>query len=169
VMPGLGGEELSAAHAADSASAVAAIGPHFVRLRSCVAVPGTPLHGLWEEGRWRPLGELETVDELRAFLAGLEGVTTRLESDHVLNLLMELRGDLPRELPALLGLLDSFRARPPREQQRYALARRAGWCMSLSHFDHLGLEAEAERALGELEAQGRDLDQVLISLRGRTL
>jgi hypothetical protein len=169
VMPGLGGEEHSLAHADDTASAIAAIGPQFVRLRSTVAVPGTPLHGLWDQGRWTPLGELATLAELRRLLLRLEGVHTRLESDHVLNLLMELRGDLPRELPALLGLLDAFLARPLRQQQRYALARRAGWCMSLVHYEHLGLEAQAEAALTELEVAGRDLDAVLIQLRGRSL
>jgi hypothetical protein len=169
VMPGLGGEELSAAHADDTASAIAAIGPHFVRLRTAVAIPGTPLAELRERGAWRPLGELATLRELRRFLAGLEGLNTRLESDHVLNLLMELKGDLPRELPRLLAVLDGFLARPLREQQRYALARRAGWCMSLTHYEHLGLEAEAERALVELEEQGRELDAVLAALRGRTM
>ena len=169
IMPGLGGAEHSDAHADDSASAVAAIGPHFVRLRTTVAMPGTPLHALQEQGAWQPISELATMAELRRFLAGLAGLHTRLESDHVLNLLMELRGDLPRELPELLGVIDRFLAQPLRQQQRYALARRAGWCMSLVHYEHLGLEEQAEQALAELEAQGRDVDGVLTMLRGRTI
>ena len=168
-MPGLGGSELSDAHADDTASAIAAIGPDFVRLRTCVTIPGTPLHTLREAGRWRPLGELATLVELRRLLAGLAGVHTRLESDHVLNLLMELRGDLPRELPELLGTLDGFLGLPLRQQQRYAVARRAGWCLSLAHFEHLGLEAQAEDALRQLEADGRELDEALALLRGRTM
>ncbi len=169
VMPGLGGVEHSLAHAEDTASAIAVIGPAFVRLRTAAVIPGTPLAELRHQGAWRPLGELAVLAELRRFLAGLTGVRTRLESDHVLNLLMELRGDLPRELPALLAGLDAFLARPLREQQRYALARRAGWCMSPSHFEHLGLEEEAERALAALEERGGDLDELLASLRGRTM
>ena len=169
VMPGLGGVEHSDAHADDTASAIAAIGPDFVRLRTTVAMPGTALHGLAEQGRWSPLGELATLGELRRFIAGLEGVSTRFESDHVLNLLMELRGDLPREHAKLLDVVDAFLARPLREQQRYALARRAGWCMSMTHYEHLGLAEQAEDALGELETQGQDIDDVLASLRGRTL
>jgi hypothetical protein len=168
-MPGLGGVEHSDAHAADTASAIAAIGPHFVRLRTTAPIPGTPLFALAEQGRWSPLGELATLRELRCFLVGLAGVHTRLESDHVLNLLMELRGDLPRELPAVLATLDGFLALPLRQQQRYAVARRAGWCMSLVHFEHLDLEAQAEAALGQLEADGRDLDEALATLRGRTM
>jgi hypothetical protein len=168
-MPGLGGVELSDAHADDTASAIAAIDPDFVRLRTTVAIPGTPLAALQEQGRWTPLGELATLRELRRFLAGLAGVHTRLESDHVLNLLMELRGDLPRELPALLATTDAFLALPLRQQQRYAVARRAGWCMSLVHFEHLDLEDQAERALAQIEADGRDLDDALALLRGRSM
>ncbi len=169
VMPGLGGVELSRAHAEDTATAIAAIGPHFVRLRTTVAMPGTPLHTLQEQGCWRPLSDLATLGELRRFLAGLAGVHTRLESDHVLNLLMELRGDLPRELSDLLALIDGFLAWPLRRQQRYAIARRAGWCMSLTHYEHLGLEGQAEEALLDLETQGRDMEDVLAQLRARTM
>ncbi|MBN2362388.1 MAG: radical SAM protein, partial [Deltaproteobacteria bacterium] len=43
VMPGLGGSRLSAAHADDTASALVAIQPDFVRLRTTSAVPGTEL------------------------------------------------------------------------------------------------------------------------------
>ncbi len=169
VMPGLGGAEHSSAHADDTASALRDIEPHFVRLRTTVALPGTPLHSLGEQGRWTPLGENETLVELRRFLAGLGDLHTRLESDHVLNLLMELRGDLPRELPGLLATIDGFLARPLRQQQRYALARRLGWTMSLRHFDKLDLEQEAEEALCSLEEQGRDIGEVLALLRGRTM
>lgn len=169
VMPGLGGVELSDAHADDTASAVVAIAPDFVRLRTTVAIPGTPLHALQEQGRWKPPSEDGMVRELRRFLAGLEGVSTRLESDHVLNLLMELRGDLPAELLELLALLDDFLAWPPRRRQRYALARRLGWVMTLKHFELPDLEGEAEQALQQIEAQGRDLDEALALLRGRTM
>ena len=169
VMPGLGGVEHSDAHADDTAAAIAAIDPHFVRLRTTVGLPGTPLYTLLEQGRWQPLAELATLRELRRFLAGLEGVHTRLESDHVLNLLMELRGDLPRELPALLAVLDSFLAWPLRRQQRYAMARRLGWTMSMKHYEALDIEDRAEEVLQQLDTQERDIDDVLMQLRGRTL
>ncbi len=57
VMPGLGGREFSREHADETASAVAAIEPDFVRLRSTAVVPGTPLAELEAEGRFTALGE----------------------------------------------------------------------------------------------------------------
>ncbi len=168
-MPGLGGVEFSDAHADDTASAVAAIGPHFVRLRSTVAMPGTELHALQQEGSWGPLSEEASVAEIRRFLAGLEGVETRLESDHVLNLLMELRGDLPQDLAVLIDTCDDFLGRPERWRQRFVLARRLGWSVSMRHYQLLEAEGDAEQALQQLEAQSKDLESVFRQLKMRTI
>ena len=70
---------------------------------------------------------------------------------------------------SLLALLDDFLAWPPRRRQRFALARRLGWVMSLRHFALAGVEDEAEQALRQLEAQGREPDEALAMLRGRTM
>jgi radical SAM superfamily enzyme YgiQ (UPF0313 family) len=126
VMPGLGGRALSDAHADDTASAVAAVAPHFVRLRSIAVIPGTPLQHLVDEGRFEPLSDLEMLAELRRLLAGLEGTTTRLESDHVLNLLPELRGDLPEDHARLLNLLEAALALPLERQRALVLFRCSG-------------------------------------------
>ncbi len=167
VMPGLGGVALSERHADDTASVLCAIGPHFVRLRTTAVLPGSPLAELQAEGRYEQPGELEMLRELRRMLAGMTGLETRLESDHSLNLLMELRGELPRDLPALLELLDGFLARPLREQQRFVLARRLGWVMNLESYEDAGLDEAAEEALAELEARGGDLEEAAAALRCR--
>ena len=132
VMPGLGGRALSEAHADDTASAVAAIAPDFVRLRSTAVIPGTPLAALQAEGRFEPLTDLEMLPELHRFLVGLKGVTTRLESDHVLNLLPELRGDLPADHERLKLLLLAALALPQDRQRALVLFRRTGHPISIS-------------------------------------
>jgi radical SAM superfamily enzyme len=125
-MPGLGGVALSGIHAADSASALRDIGPHFIRLRTTAVIRGTPLALLRDEGRFVELDEVGKVREIRAFLAALGDLECRIESDHVLNLLMELRGDLPQELPALLAVCDGFLSRSGKEQYAMIQARRRG-------------------------------------------
>jgi radical SAM superfamily enzyme len=125
-MPGLGGVALSGIHAADSASALRDIGPHFIRLRTTAVIRGTPLALLRDEGRFVELDEVGKVREIRAFLAALGDLECRIESDHVLNLLMELRGDLPQELPALLAVCDGFLSRSEKEQYAMIQARRRG-------------------------------------------
>jgi hypothetical protein len=169
VMPGLGGRALSGPHADDTASAIAAVQPDFVRLRTTAVHAATPLAELEAKGEFVSLTDVEGVQEIRRFLAGLAGVTTRLESDHVLNLLMELRGDLPADLPRLLALCDQFLALPEVDQLRFMLARRLGWIGRLGQLHEPQVRAEVDRVVRQLEAQGVDPAAVLAELRASTL
>jgi hypothetical protein len=169
VMPGLGGRALSAQHADDTASALAAIQPDFVRLRTTAVHADTPLAELVARGELVPLGEVECVREIRRLLAGLAGVTTRLESDHILNMLMELRGDLPAELERLLTICDDFLGLPDEDRVRFMLARRLGWIARLRQLDEPMVRAEVDRLLGTLAGRGLDAEAVLAELRAATL
>jgi len=167
VMPGLGGRALSSRHAEDTASAIAAIGPDFVRLRTTAVSPGTELSEMARRGDWSPLSEIELVAEIRAFLSGLRGVRTRLESDHMLNLLMELCGDLPDEHEKLLGICDRFFALPRREQANFVLARRLGWAERLADMERPAVRKELDRVAAQLAAEGLDIMAAADELRGR--
>jgi len=169
VMPGLGGRALSAENADDTASAVAAIQPDHVRLRTTAVHPATPLAELQARGDFAPLSDVECVQEIRRFLTGLAAVTTRLESDHVLNLLMELRGDLPKDLDRLLAVCDRFLGLPAPDQLRFALARRLGWIGQLGEADAPVVRAAIDDVMRRLEAEGLDAEGLLAELRARTL
>ena len=67
VMPGLGGKELSDAHADDSATALQAIQPDFIRLRTTAVMPGSGLATLVTQGTMTPLSEVEMVAEIGGF------------------------------------------------------------------------------------------------------
>ena len=165
VMPGLGGQALTEVHADDTASAIAVVEPNFVRLRSTAVIPGTPLADMQGAGTWRPLSEPETVAEIRRMLAGLEGVTTRLESDHVLNLLMELRGDLPGARAPLLEICDHFLGLDAEQQGRAVLAFRVGLIRSLAELDAPNMQCELDRLATRLQAEGRSPAELADTIR----
>ena len=167
VMPGLGGREHTDAHADDTAAVLQAAGPDFIRLRTTAVIPGTPLAELEAKGEFQPLTEVELVAEIRRFLEGLRGLETRLESDHMLNLLMELRGDLPRELDRLIGTCDAFLELPEREQKLFVIARRVGWSGSLDAFDLDTMGPELEGILDQLETRGIDFETFSTQWRTR--
>ena len=169
VMPGLGGRALSASHADDTASAVAAIRPDFVRLRTTAAPPGTPLAEMQARGEHVPLSEVEGVREIRRLLAGLAGVGARLESDHVLNLLMELRGDLSTDRDRLVGLCDRLLDLPAPAQLRFVLARRLGWISHLAQLDEPGVCEAVDQVILDIQARGIDPEAVFAELRAGTL
>ncbi len=167
VMPGLGGEEHSDAHADDSASALVAIKPDFIRLRTTAVIPGTTLEELQNTGRFVPLSDVALVEEIRRFLSGLRGLQTRLESDHMLNLLMELRGDLPRDLDRLIGICDSFLGLPELLKNKYVLARRMGWMGDVGELGQVASDPRIAQVLSELEEQQVAPEEFFRKLRTR--
>jgi len=126
VMPGLGGRQYSARHARDSAAVLRQIDPHFIRLRSFFVEPRSPMVELIQRGDISLLPEPEVVREIRELVSGLYGLHGRLASDHEMNLLMEVEGDLSRGPEPILSVIDRFLALPPRDQDAFVAARRSG-------------------------------------------
>jgi len=169
VMPGVGGKELTDEHADATARTLARIEPHFTRLRTTAAIPGTPLFDMQEQGEWEPLNDTETVGEIRRMLAGLEGVRTRLESDHISNLLMHLRGDLPDEHGALLAHCDAYLGLPEEDRLLFILGRRTGRLARVEQLDRAGVREELQGLLAQLREAGHDFDVVTAELRRQIL
>ena len=125
-MPGLGGRELSAEHTVESAKVLAAVNPTFIRIRSTVPVPGTPLYRMMTEGRWTPLTEEEKVREIRACLEQLDGITSTVQSDHIMNLLEDVAGKLPGDKQRMLEPIDRFLSMEPSDRESFIVGRRMG-------------------------------------------
>lgn len=123
-MPGLGGAALSREHALESADALNRINPDFIRLRS-LALPGSaPLTEEYRHGAFDKMGEIDTVRELLLFLESLQGITSAVRSDHVLNLFSEVNGSLPADLERMTSPLKEFLSLEPRDQMIFCIGRR---------------------------------------------
>ncbi len=146
VMPGLGGRALSEEHAVESARVLREIDPHFIRLRSLAISSGTPLAALRDRGEFEQLDDVEVARELHRFLSGLTGMTGAVRSDHILNLLEEVEGQLPGDLPRMLAAVDRFLALDGPDQETFLVARRLGLVRALSDLDRPELRARAEAA-----------------------
>jgi len=133
-MPGLGGQKLSAENALESARVLNAVNPTFIRLRSTVPVPGTPLYPMMQEGWWTPLTEEEKVREIRDWLVRLNGITSTVQSDHMMNLLEDMAGRLPDDKPRMLDLIDRFSNMPPDDREAFIVGRRIGRYRYLSDY-----------------------------------
>jgi hypothetical protein len=157
VMPGLGGREMSAGHALDTARALSVINPHFIRLRTLRVPDHIPLAAEVEAGRFTPLGDEETLAEIRLFLANLTGITSILTSDHIMNLIETLAGRLPQDQPRLLQVIGDYFARPAEERLLYRVGRRAGVFRGPEDLASPG-RARAEALLAEMRraAPGRE-------------
>jgi len=169
VMPGLGGRRLSQQHAEDTASALAAIEPDFIRLRTATILPGTELDGMQQRGEFEPLGEVDTVREIRRMLVALGTTRARIESDHMMNLLMELRGDLPGDRQRLIEVCDRFLDLPPRMQIGFVLGRRVGMVRRLAQIEQPEVRDQLDQLLSRAEAEAGVDDDLFGELRGRII
>lgn len=160
VMPGLGGRELSERHARDSASALSAINPDFIRLRTLAIPEGIPLYDAWQSGRFELCSSVEIARELLIFLQNLESVTGELVSDHALNLFEDLSGSLPGDLPRLVAMVQAFLDLPEQRRCLYLIGRRGGLLRGLRDLDDPAKEAAAAALCDELGATPDNVEDI---------
>ncbi|MDD2464663.1 MAG: radical SAM protein [Desulfobulbus sp.] len=166
-MPGLGGRELSEEHARESAAVFNRINPDFIRIRT-LALP-EQLELAKEEacGRFVKLGDRETAQELRLFLQSLSGITSRIKSDHILNLFEEIDGRFPDDQARMLAVIDRFLNLDPEEQALYQIGRRSGVFRQLSDLEHPSRRNQALQYCKQWMVTPENVDQICAQLMQR--
>ncbi|BBO72312.1 radical SAM protein [Desulfosarcina alkanivorans] len=135
VMPGLGGRDLSRDHALETADALNRINPDFIRLRTLAIPGGIPLAEEHRAGRFEKLNDLEMVREIRLFISSLDGITSMIVSDHILNLFEEIRGRFPDARAGMLAVLDRFLSLSDQDQCCFQVGRRLGIFTRMADMD----------------------------------
>jgi len=155
VMPGLGGKKWSEKHALESARALSAIGPEFIRLRSLGVRRNTPLHEQMGSAEFQILDEDEMVGEIGLLIENLE-CHSYVASDQMSNLLWEVEGQLPDDKQIMLQTISRYLSKPPMERLKFCLERRRRSFYSI----YGGLPAEVQelldRANQAIEAESPD-------------
>jgi len=144
VMPGMGGTELSLEHAIETARVINAVNPHFVRFRSLYVRRSGELIEMVREGKFTPPGEDDMVLEIRTMIERLEGIESTIVSDHILNLLEEVEGTLPRDKQQMLDVIDRYLSLPEEDRLMFQLGRRSG---ALRNLDDLNEPRTRSRLL----------------------
>jgi len=153
IIPGIGGRDLSEENAVESARVVNAVDPTFVRLRSLYVRRGSPLAEMVAEGKFVPPDEDDMVKEIRTFVENLNGVSTTLVSDHILNLLEEVHGTLPGDKQPMLDVIDRYLDLSDDERHLFQLARRGAGIRSLDELDNLEVRSQLEAAKAQIERE----------------
>jgi len=165
IMPGLGGSDLSDEHARESARVLNEINPHFIRLRSLRIPSRVPLFKDLQSGRFVPLSDDGMVAEIRLFISLLDGISSRVVSDHIMNLLEEVEGKLPEDKEKMLAVMDRYLALPPEERLLFRLGRRGGALRSLDDLSDPTIRQKLRSAMKglALETDG-DLEKLITEL-----
>jgi radical SAM superfamily enzyme YgiQ (UPF0313 family) len=108
---GIGGPELSAAHAKATGRVVSAMDPDYFSMLTLMLIPGTDLHRQWEAGAFQLMEPGAMLVELRQVIAHLDGLSQCVfRTNHASNY-VPLKGTLPQDKERLLATLDDALAR----------------------------------------------------------
>ena len=98
---GIGGKERWREHALESARVLSAFSPDFIRLRTFVPVPGTPLYDEYKQGSFQLLSPHEALQEIGLLISNLNCEGSHVLSDHVSNY-WNISGRLPEDRDIML-------------------------------------------------------------------
>lgn len=166
-MPGLGGRSLSRENALETADALSQINPDFIRLRTLALPDSAPIAKQYSEGKFDKMGEVETARELLLMLESLEGVTSTVRSDHVLNLFQEVDGELPEDKESMMHPVRAFLDLPPEEQMLFSIGRRTNRFSKFSDLRNPELRQHAQAMRHELGAALENMDEIVNQITRR--
>lgn len=126
VMPGLGGQKWWREHAIETAKVLNQINPHFIRLRSLRVPKRVPLYEKVKDGSFVMQTDDMLAEELKLFIENLEGITSTVTSDHIMNLLEEVSGKLPEDKEKMLEVIRRYQELPDKDRLIYRVGRRGG-------------------------------------------
>ena len=104
IILGMGGKERTEAHALETARALNAINPHFIRLRTFLPKVNTLLLHQIGKGQFQILTAHEVLTETRQIIEHLD-VTSMIYSDHYTNY-VNVHGRMPKEKERMLQVID---------------------------------------------------------------
>ena len=167
IMPGLGGRKYSEVHALETADVLNQIDPEFIRLRTLAIPPGMELYEDMESGRFEKCTDLMMAKETLLLIESLDGITSVVKSDHILNLFENVEGKLPEDKKRMLEIIRTFLEMKPERQSLYQLGRRLGFFANLGDMESPRRLAKAEKTSKQLGITPENVDEVIDELMRR--
>lgn len=161
VLTGIGGEAFFREHARETADALNRINPDFIRFRTLRILDGTELFPGSEEHRWQRPTDLVQAREILLLIEQLQGISSRIKSDHMFNLLQEIDGSLPADRQRLMDILQAFIDLEPQQRAWFQVGRRSGHFQRLSDLQNPGRRAEVEGICRQYGITPENVDEKL--------
>lgn len=160
-MPGLGGEELWEDNARETADVMNQVNPDFIRLRSLAVPDHVPMAADLAAGTFRrPTDEL-MAREILLFVESLEGITSVVKSDHILNLFQDLEGRLPEDKERMASIPRAFLEMDQERRLIYQVGRRWGIFEGVADMWNPQRLSYAERLVQRLGATPENVDAIV--------
>lgn len=166
IILGLGGKELSKPHALETAKVLNEISPDYIRVLTIGVKPGSGLDRQMAKGEFTLPSETQIIAEQRLLLEHLEGITSHYANHHSVDLLLEIRGQLPGDKDRLLAILDRFLSLSKINQTNFILGRRLGYYRQLSDMENDSQYQFVEKQVQKIRRTGPDsFEEIFHNLR----
>jgi radical SAM superfamily enzyme YgiQ (UPF0313 family) len=164
VVLGMGGKEFWKEHAIETAEVLNRIDPDFIRFRTLKVLKDMLLYEKLETGDFILSTEEEIVVEERLLIESLNGITSHIKSDHILNLLEEVDGKLPEDKKKILSIIDDFLSLTDEQKLVFRFGRRAGIYRGLSDLNDELTYFKIKKQIREMEAKEPGSTEKTLSL-----
>jgi radical SAM superfamily enzyme YgiQ (UPF0313 family) len=154
VILGLGGKKWWKEHATETADVLNKINPDFIRFRTLKVFRNMPLQQKVEVGDFIILHEDGILVEEKCLIESLEGITSYIKSDHMLNLLEEVEGRLPEDKERILSVIDRYLSLDEEQRLIYRFGRRTGIYRSTDDLEDELTYSRIKKTVREIEEKG---------------
>ena len=168
-MPNMGGREYARESALDTADVMNQVNPDFIRIRSMALAENLEMYEDYRSGMLTRPNDIETIQEIRLFIENLHGITSVVDSDHILNILLELRGKLPEGKDRMLATIDRFLEMPEDTQNIFRLGRRIGVMSNLRDLNNHILVDKVKQTMDRSGIDKTNIDAVCDQLMIRCI
>lgn len=158
ILLGIGGKELSEENAAQTAKALNIIQPDFIRVHATGIKPESKLGEFVRDGSFTLQSEEEIVIEQKLFLQQLHEMDSYYVNEHIVNLLLEVRGNLRTEKQEMLSTIDRFLTLPPDERLLFTVGRRLNIFFRLDDLKKPKLHQKAGESLQQILSKNPHVD-----------
>ncbi len=166
-IPGLGGREYSQENALETADALSQINPDFIRIRTLSVPRRALLYKDYEDGVFTRTNDTDVVKELLLFTQNLNGITSVIKSDHMVNLIQELDGKLPEDKEKMLGALNWYLDLPEADKLLFRVGRRTGYINSIDDFFNNDIKEAVTRICAQNDINPGNIEDVIRKLINR--
>ena len=112
---------------------------------------------------------IQKLNEIKLLIKNLDdSIDTQVKSDHIINLLETVDGQISKDKDKLLSVIEEFENLNEEDQKKYQLARRMGMVRQVSDMDIIGDESRqrVESILEDLQTP-KEFEEVLGELISR--
>lgn len=161
VLTGIGGREFSREHAIETADALNRINPDFIRFRTLHLKDSVNLFAGSDSFSYRWTSDIDQAKEILLLLERLDGITSRVRSDHSYNLLQEIDGPLPDDKARLMAILHRFIDLSPQDRTLFQVGKRSGHFVRMSDMERAGSRMQVEEICRQSGITAENVDEQL--------